>query len=104
MLSSLSIRNIVLIEAAHLEFASGLSVLTGETGAGKSIILGSLELALGGRSDRALIRPGAEQASVAATFEIPPDHPAIALAADAGIEARTGEPLILRRTITVAGQ
>lgn len=104
MLTSLSIRNVVLIEAAELEFASGLSVLTGETGAGKSIVLGSLDLALGGRAERALVRNGAAQASVAATFEVADAHPARAVLAEAGIEAGEGEPVILRRTLAATGQ
>jgi len=104
MLTSLSIRNIVLIEAVDLEFAPGLSVLTGETGAGKSILLGGLELALGGRGDRALVRAGAEQASVAASFDVPAGHPAFVSVAEAGIEARAGELLILRRMISASGQ
>jgi DNA repair protein RecN (Recombination protein N) len=104
MLSALSIRNIVLIEAVDLDFAGGLSVLTGETGAGKSIILDSLSLALGGRADRALVRAGADAASASASFEIVPGHPALALLAEAGIEVGEGEPLILRRSVSAAGQ
>lgn len=104
MLTSLSIRNIVLIEAVDLEFASGLSALTGETGAGKSIVLGSFELSLGGRGDRALVRAGAEQGIVAASFEVAAEHPALGLIGEAGIEARAGEPLLLRRTISASGQ
>src|SRR5262249_49545000 len=104
MLSSLSIRNIVLIETAQLEFSSGLSVLTGETGAGKSIVLGGLELALGGRADRALLRAGAAQASVAASFDVPAAHPAIEVLGAAGIDVANGESLILRRTLSASGQ
>jgi DNA repair protein RecN (Recombination protein N) len=104
MLSSISIRNFVLIEAADVEFNSGLSVLTGETGAGKSIILESLELALGGRAERGHIRAGVDQASVSASFNLPPGHPAFALLAEAGISAAEGEPIILRRTISASGQ
>ena len=78
MLTALSIRDVVLIEALDLEFGSGLSALTGETGAGKSILLDALGLALGMRADNALIRNGAPQASVSASFELPPDHPAFA--------------------------
>lgn len=69
MLTRLSIRNIVLIEALDLEFRSGLGVLTGETGAGKSILLDALSLVLGNRADSALVRAGEERASVTATFE-----------------------------------
>ena len=69
MLTQLSIRNIVLIEALDLQFAGGLGVLTGETGAGKSILLDALGLVLGNRADSGLVRAGEEQASVTATFE-----------------------------------
>src|SRR3546814_16350301 len=71
MLSRLSIRNVVLIEALDLDFGSGLGVLTGETGAGKSILLDSLGLAVGARADSRLVRNGEAQARVAATFEAP---------------------------------
>ena len=83
MLTSLAIRNVVLIEALDLEFGAGLSVLTGETGAGKSILLDSLGLALGARADSGLVRAGEQQASVVAAFEPPAsDHPAAALPRD----------------------
>jgi DNA repair protein RecN (Recombination protein N) len=70
MLSALSIRDVVLIEALDLSFERGLGVLTGETGAGKSILLDALGLALGSRGDSALVRHGAAQAAVTATFEV----------------------------------
>src|SRR3546814_17525423 len=79
MLISLSIRNIVIIDKLDLTFDHGLGVLTGETGAGKSILLDSLGFALGNRADARLLRPGAEQARVAAAFEVARDHPAPAL-------------------------
>ena len=69
MLTRLSIRNVVLIEALDLDFSGGLGVLTGETGAGKSILLDALGLALGARADSGLVRSGADQASVTASFE-----------------------------------
>ena len=69
MLHQLSIRNVVLIESLDVDFAAGFSVLTGETGAGKSILLDALGLVLGERSDQSLIRKGAEQASVFAEFD-----------------------------------
>lgn len=75
MLTRLSIRNIVLIEKLDIDFSSGLTVLTGETGAGKSILLDSLSLALGARGDGGLVRAGAEQGRVAAVFELPLTHP-----------------------------
>ena len=69
MLTRLSIRNVVLIEALDLDFAGGLGVLTGETGAGKSILLDALGLVLGARADSGLVRAGEDQASVTASFE-----------------------------------
>jgi len=103
MLSSISIRNFVLIDAVDAEFKPGLSVLTGETGAGKSIILESLDLVLGGRADRSLIRVGAEQASVAARFDVAAKHPVLALLAEAGL-AGADEGILLRRTVSASGQ
>jgi DNA repair protein RecN (Recombination protein N) len=76
MLSRLSIRDIVLIERLDLDFGSGLSVLTGETGAGKSILLDALSLALGARGDASLVRHGAAQGQVSAVFDVPGNHPA----------------------------
>ena len=75
MLSHLSVKNIVLIESLQLDFQAGLTVLTGETGAGKSILLDSLGLALGASADFGLLRKGADRASVTATFEVQADHP-----------------------------
>ena len=104
MLTGLSIRNVVLIEALDLAFARGLTVLTGETGAGKSILLDALGLALGMRADSGLVRAGTDQASVAATFEAPaPDTPLAALLAGNGIDQEPGEPLIVRRTLKADG-
>jgi DNA repair protein RecN (Recombination protein N) len=95
MLARLSIRDIVLIERLDIEFAKGLAVLTGETGAGKSILLDAFALALGGRGDATLVRHGAEQGQVTAEFDVPRGHPAVAVLADNGLED-TGE-MILRR-------
>lgn len=104
MLTSLAIRNVVLIEALDLEFGAGLSVLTGETGAGKSILLDSLGLALGARADSGLVRNGEAQASVVATFEPPAaDHRVSALLADNGIDIEPGEPLLIRRLVKADG-
>ena len=97
MLSALAIRDVVLIERLDLAFGPGLTVLTGETGAGKSILLDSLGLALGARSEQGLVRQGAEQASVAAVFAPPAGHPAFALLAEQGIEAEDG--IVLRRVV-----
>jgi DNA repair protein RecN (Recombination protein N) len=103
MLTALSIRNVVLIEALDLEFGAGLGVLTGETGAGKSILLDSLGLALGARADSGLVRSGEAQASVTATFDLSPTHRAFALLADNDIDSEPGEPLIIRRTVKADG-
>lgn len=104
MLISLAIRNVVLIEALDLEFGVGLSVLTGETGAGKSILLDSLGLALGARADSGLVRNGEAQASVIATFEPPAAATRVALLlADNGIEIELGEPLLIRRLVKADG-
>ena len=95
MLARLSIRDIVLIDRLDIDFASGLSVLTGETGAGKSILLDAFALALGARGDATLVRQGAEQGQVTAMFELPAKHPARALLTESDIAA--DEALILRR-------
>ena len=103
MLTGLSIRNIVLIEALDLAFPGGLGVLTGETGAGKSILLDALGLVLGDRADTGLVRAGEDQASVTATFEFDrlPDPIRHALA-EAEVEIEPGEPLIVRRRLRAA--
>jgi DNA repair protein RecN (Recombination protein N) len=101
MLTALSIRDVVLIEALDLDFGSGLAVLTGETGAGKSILLDSLGLALGDRADSGLVRQGAAQASVTASFEAPAGIAAVLAAQDLTVEP--GEPLIVRRTVKADG-
>ena len=103
MLRQLSIRDVVLIERLELEFEPGLGVLTGETGAGKSILLDSLGLALGLRADTGLVRAGEAQASVSAEFDLPADHPAFALLAEQGIDSEAGESLLLRRTLKSDG-
>lgn len=95
MLARLSIRDIVLIDRLDLDFAEGLAVLTGETGAGKSILLDAFALALGARGDASLVRHGAEQGQVTAMFEVPDDHPAWQMLKEQGIEAE--DALILRR-------
>ena len=104
MLTSLAIRNIVLIEALDLQFGAGLGVLTGETGAGKSILLDALGLVLGNRADSGLVRAGAEQASVTASFEFAAMPPQVMAAlAEADIELEPGESLILRRRLRSDG-
>jgi DNA repair protein RecN (Recombination protein N) len=104
MLTALSIRDVVLIEALDLEFGEGLGVLTGETGAGKSILLDALGLALGARADSGLVRSGAGQAVVVASFVPPPADSAIAnLFAQNGMELEPGEPLLIRRLVKADG-
>lgn len=104
MLTRLSIRNVVLIEALDLDFAGGLGVLTGETGAGKSILLDALGLVLGNRADSALVRAGEDRASVTASFEFAALPKALAaLLDDADIAVEPGEPLILRRQVRADG-
>ncbi len=95
MLSRLSIRDIVLIDRLDIDFGDGLAVLTGETGAGKSILLDAFALALGARGDQTLVRQGQEQGQVAAAFEVAPGHPAHALLKANAIPAE--DELILRR-------
>lgn len=102
MLAALSIRDIVLIERLELSLDSGLCTLTGETGAGKSILLDALGLAIGARADAGLVRRGAEQGSVSAVFDVSIDHPARAILRENGIEDE-GD-LILRRVQTRDGR
>lgn len=90
MLLELTIRNIALIESLRIEFAQGFNVLTGETGAGKSIVVDSVNLALGGRADRDMIRTGAEKGSVQALFDISGNAAALELAAELGVDADGG--------------
>lgn len=104
MLSRLSIRNIVLIEALDLDFARGLGVLTGETGAGKSILLDALGLVLGNRADSGLVRNGEAKANVTASFDVSALAPQVLAAIDdAGLELEPGEPLILKRQLKADG-
>ncbi|MCJ8190830.1 DNA repair protein RecN [Sphingomicrobium aestuariivivum] len=103
MLSRLGIRDIVLVERLELDFAGGLTVLTGETGAGKSILLDALGLALGARADSALVRDGADKAEAVAEIELPAGHAALALLEDEEIEVEPGEPLILQRRLKADG-
>ncbi len=104
MLTRLSIRNIVLIETLDLTFGRGLGVLTGETGAGKSILLDALGLVLGDRAESALVRNGAEKASVVASFEFASLPEALSAALEnADIDIEAGEPLIIRRQVKADG-
>lgn len=104
MLTALSIANIVLIERLELDFAAGLGVLTGETGAGKSILLDALGLALGARADSALVRQGTDKAQVTASFAAPAvGTPLAGLLADNDIAIEPGESLLVRRTLKADG-
>src|SRR5919112_2085035 len=103
MLTGLSIRDVVLIESLDLEFGPGLGVLTGETGAGKSILLDALGLALGTRADSGLVRRGQAQAVVTVGFDLPADHPAHGLLRDNGLDGEPGEPLVVRRIVRADG-
>ena len=101
MLRQLSVRNIVLVKQLELEFEPGLGVLTGETGAGKSILLDALGLALGARADAGLVRSGEESASVSAEIDLAPSHAVHALLEQQEIGVEAGEAVILRRTTTL---
>src|SRR5260370_25821112 len=91
MLARLSIRDIVLIERLDIEFSRGLAVLTGETGAGKSILLDAFALGLGGRGDAGLVRPGAEQGPVTAVFDVRTGHPASVPLNEHGLDDSSSE-------------
>lgn len=103
MLTRLSIRDLVLIDRLDLDLEQSLTVLTGETGAGKSILLDALGLALGARAEGRLVRAGAEQAQVTAAFEVPDAHPAQVFAEAQGL-AEEGGLLLLKRSLTVEGR
>ena len=102
MLTGLSVRNIVLIDQLDLGLDAGLTVLTGETGAGKSILLDALTLALGGRGDASLVRAGAESGQVVAVFQLPADHPAREALRDNAIG--DDEDIILKRVQLADGR
>ena len=102
MLASLAIRDVVLIERLDLTFGTGLTVLTGETGAGKSILLDSLGLACGARAEAGMVRAGQAQCSVTAVFLPPEGHPALALLAEQDIER--DDALVLRRVVQADGR
>ena len=104
MLIGLGVRDVVLIERLDLAVGPGLTVLTGETGAGKSILLDALGLAAGARADAGLVRSGAAQASVTALFAPPPSHPAWTLLDARGLAYEPGEDLVLRRQLSADGR
>ncbi|MBW8309899.1 MAG: DNA repair protein RecN [Candidatus Paracaedibacteraceae bacterium] len=102
MLNTLTIQNFVIIDSLNLSFAKGMTALTGETGAGKSILLDALGIILGHRSDVALIRKGCDQAFLAAEFSLSIHHPALALLQEQGIP--TSETLVIRRSLANNGK
>jgi len=104
MLTRLTIADVVLVDRLELDIRRGLSVLTGETGAGKSILLDSLGLATGARADTGLIRNGAPQASVTAEFEVAASHPLYDFLEDKGLALEPGEALLLRRVVSRDGR
>jgi DNA repair protein RecN (Recombination protein N) len=104
MLIGLTIKDVVLIEVLDLDVAAGLTVLTGETGAGKSIVLDALGLALGQRADAGLVRRGASQALAGAAFALPAAHPAWAFLEERGFAADPAESLMLRRQLSADGR
>ena len=103
MLLELNIRNIALIEKLRVEFGPGLNVLTGETGAGKSIVVDSVNLALGERADRELIRTGAEKASVQAVFEVGDNPRVLRLLDEFGLSDEDGL-LVISRELSASGR
>jgi DNA repair protein RecN (Recombination protein N) len=101
MLYALTIQSFVLIDRLHLEAADGFTALTGETGAGKSIILDAIGLVLGGAADRKQVRAGADQAGITAEFSVSPEHPAWRVLDLHGLDYDSTETLVLRRTLAV---
>src|SRR6516162_10561871 len=103
MLLGLTIRDVVLIDRLYLSFRQGLCVLTGETGAGKSILLDALGLALGRRAETGLVRPGAREAAVSAEFSVGQNHPAHGILREAGLDDG-GEAIVMRRLVGADGR
>lgn len=104
MLRNLSVSNVVLIEKLDLEVEAGVTGLTGETGAGKSILLDALGIAIGGRSESRLVRKGADKASVIASFDLPEKHVAKHILKEHEIDIDAGEPLMLKRVVGADGK
>ncbi|MEL6687390.1 MAG: DNA repair protein RecN [Pseudomonadota bacterium] len=104
MLSGLSVRNVVLIESLDLDLSHGLTALTGETGAGKSILLDALGMAAGARSDRGLVRAGTDKASTTASFTLSETHPVWAFLDEHGLEGDPSEDLRLKRVVSSDGR
>src|SRR4051794_6676763 len=104
MLVNLSIRNLAVIESVQLAFRHGFQVLTGETGAGKSIVIDALSLLAGGRGSSEWVRFGTDKAEIEALFEIVSDHPVWSVLERIGISASPDESLIIRRDLTAQGK
>jgi DNA repair protein RecN (Recombination protein N) len=104
MLSALSIRDVVLIESLDLDIEPGFTALTGETGAGKSILLDALGLALGERAERGLVRHGAQRGQATAVFDVSDDHPACALLEELDLPEAEDGRIVLRRSVTLDGK
>ena len=103
MLERLSIRNLVLIETLDIDFSSGFSVITGETGAGKSILMGALDLLIGEKSDAGMVRTGTDEALVSATFSFDKTHPVVEILSSRGIVPEDGS-IIINRTLKMNGR
>ena len=104
MLTLLRVNNLAIIDESEVEFGPGLNVVTGETGAGKSIIVGALRLVLGARGRPEVVRTGAEQAEVEALFELAPDAPARARLLELGLDDICGDELVVRRVVAASGR
>lgn len=104
ILRELTIKNFAIIDFVHIDFKSGFTVMTGETGAGKSILIGALSLLLGGKASPKVIRSGVAKAQIEAYFYIPPSHHKWEELGEKGIEAEEGNILIVRREITLKGR
>jgi DNA repair protein RecN (Recombination protein N) len=104
MLVHLSIRNLAVIESVQLSFRNGFQVLTGETGAGKSIVIDALTLVAGGRGSSEWVRYGCDKAEIEASFEVAEDHPVWSVLERIGVTASSDESLVIRRDITVQGK
>src|SRR5512146_901020 len=103
MLRALGIRDFVIVQRVELEFGPGFSVLTGETGAGKSILVDAIELLVGGRADASVVREGAERVELAGEFDFDERHALAAWLAERELQGDTGR-LLVRRTVDRAGR
>jgi DNA repair protein RecN (Recombination protein N) len=104
LLLELSVKHLAVIDHVRVTFQNGFHVLTGETGAGKSILIDALSFAIGGRASADLVRHGHDKAEIEALFDVPQDHPVWAVLEDNGIEGSANEPIIVRRDIAATGK